>query len=65
VSFFMEIIILMSWSIWSQRNNWFFNGVEPSVQDCKHNFKKDFALLIHRAKASYSPEIQEWLEQLS
>jgi hypothetical protein len=31
VSFFMDIIILMSWSIWSTRNDWILSILDPSV----------------------------------
>jgi len=65
VSFYMEVIILMSWNIWTQRNNWLFNEVYPSVQRCKNNFKKDFSMLIHRAKKKYFPRIELWLQQIS
>jgi hypothetical protein len=29
VPFFMDIIILMFWSIWTVRNNWVFDGQDP------------------------------------
>jgi hypothetical protein len=32
VSFSMEIIVLMSWSIWTERNKWIFNNEDPSVE---------------------------------
>lgn len=38
--FFMEIIITMSWAIWTIRNNAIFNGEPPSIQNCKLIFKK-------------------------
>jgi hypothetical protein len=27
--FFMEVFIIMAWSIWKQRNNFIFNKVRP------------------------------------
>lgn len=35
VPFFMEIIILMSWSIWQARNGLIFNNRPPSIQEAK------------------------------
>jgi hypothetical protein len=65
LQFYMEIIILMSWCIWCQRNNWLFNGLHPTVQGCKENFKQEFAMMIHRAIRKHSPDIKIWLDHLS
>lgn len=35
VGFAMEVIILMSWSIWTTRNDWIFNNQDPLVANCK------------------------------
>ncbi|KAL6596864.1 hypothetical protein ACP70R_046998 [Stipagrostis hirtigluma subsp. patula] len=43
VPFFMEVIIIMAWSIWTVRNNWLFNNVDPSVERCRDIFQKEFA----------------------
>jgi len=61
VPFYMEIIVLMCWSIWTQRNNWLFNGIDPTVDNCKDYFKTEFAMLLHRAKPTYFPAIEVWL----
>ena len=53
VPFFMEIIILMSWCIWIQRNDLIFKGVQPSIDACYMLLKKEFALVILRAKIRY------------
>jgi hypothetical protein len=29
--FTMEVIIIMSWSVWKERNGWLFNNEDPSV----------------------------------
>lgn len=55
VPFYMEIIILMSWSIWVARNDHTFQGILPSISNCWVFFKKEFALVIHRAKKKYFP----------
>jgi hypothetical protein len=64
VPFFMEIIIIMCWSIWTVRNNLIFRGDEASTQQCKHIFRSIFDLVTLRAKKKYFPQISLWLEQL-
>jgi hypothetical protein len=64
VPFFMEIIVLMCWSIWSVRNNLIFRNQEASVQHCKHIFRNVFGLVVLRAKKRYLPQISLWLEKL-
>jgi hypothetical protein len=59
--FFMEIIILLAWSIWHTRNNWIFNSLDPSVQCCRRTFKKEFFLLLHKAKPSLLPAMEAWI----
>jgi hypothetical protein len=41
VPFSIEIIILMTWSIWKYRNEWLFENKDPSVQHCKNEFIKE------------------------
>jgi hypothetical protein len=50
VSFFMDIIILMSWSIWMARNDLIFQGQQPNLQSVKARFRKEFAPVILTAK---------------
>jgi hypothetical protein len=52
LSFFMDVIIIMSWSIWMARNDFIFNGLQPSLQSAKACFRKEFALVIIRAEPS-------------
>jgi hypothetical protein len=56
--FFMEIIILLAWSIWHTRNNWIFNNLDPSVQSCRRTFKKEFSVLLHKVKPSLLPAME-------
>jgi hypothetical protein len=58
----MDVIIIMSWSIWMARNNFIFNGLQPSLQLAKTCFRKEFALVILRAKASLKYLMSIWLE---
>jgi hypothetical protein len=60
--FFMEIIVTMCWSIWMMRNDLIFRNVAHSVQRCKVVFRQEFALVVLRAKASYQPGIDQWIE---
>jgi hypothetical protein len=62
LSFFMDIIIIMSWSIWMARNDFIFNGLQPSLQSAKACFRKEFALVILRAKPSLKQQLVLWLE---
>jgi hypothetical protein len=64
VPFFMEIIILICWTIWQMRNGLIFRNIPPSLQEAKRAFKSEFALLLHRAKRSYFPVIDQWLNNL-
>ena len=64
VQFFMEIIILLCWSIWMSRNNLIFRNEEATKDKCKAIFRNLFGLVILRAKKKYFPEISLWLEQL-
>jgi hypothetical protein len=64
VPFAMEIMILMCWSIWKEHNAWLFNNDDPSIAHCMLVFKREFALVIHRAKESSVPEIQSCLDNL-
>ena len=64
VPFFMEVIILMSWSIWTQRNDQIFKGIQPSSDSCLQHFKKEFALVILRAKTRHKENMSLWLDTL-
>jgi hypothetical protein len=50
VPFTMEIIIIMCWCIWTERNDWLFNDSHPRVLNCKEKIKREFDLGIHRSK---------------
>jgi hypothetical protein len=63
--FAMEIIILMSWSIWTKRNAWIFREEAPSVQRCLLTLKSEFSLVIHKAKKKLAPRMKEWLISIS
>jgi hypothetical protein len=60
--FFMEIIILLAWSIWQTRNSWIFNNIDPSVQCCRRIFKKEFSLVLLKAKPSLLLAMDAWIQ---
>jgi hypothetical protein len=65
LTFAMEIIVIMCWSIWAAQNSWLFNNEDPQIWKCKETFKRVFALVIHRAKPSLVPSMESWLASLS
>lgn len=64
VPFFMEIIILMAWSIWKTRNNWMFNNVDPSPHLCRGKFISEFTDLLHRGRTRLLQQMEMWLHHL-
>jgi len=65
VPFFMEVIILMSWTIWKSRNDIILRQTQPSLALAKENFMEEFRLLLLRAKHAYSPLIEQWIANLA
>jgi hypothetical protein len=61
VPFSMEIIILMTWSIWKSRNKWLFSNKDPSVHRCTQEFCKELRLIMHRARGNFDISIPNWL----
>jgi hypothetical protein len=48
--FFMEIIMLITWAIWTTRNDFIFKVVTSSIYRCRKKFKDDMVLIIHKEK---------------
>nr|TKW34016.1 hypothetical protein SEVIR_2G277400v2 [Setaria viridis] len=46
VPFFMEVIFLMTWSIWSIRNDWTFNNIPPLVQAVRRKLFSEIAYCL-------------------
>jgi hypothetical protein len=63
VPFSMEVIILMTWSIWKCRNAWLFQNKDSTVQHCKHEFANELLLVISRALSRFDSAIPAWLQQ--
>nr|TKW10249.1 hypothetical protein SEVIR_6G149700v2 [Setaria viridis] len=63
--FFMEIIILMTWSIWTTRNDWTFNNSAPTIRDVIRKFVLDFRLVaLHRARTQMQSLMLDWVDAL-
>jgi hypothetical protein len=43
VLFFMDIIIIMAWCIWTARNDLIFRNIAPDVANVDSLFRKEFA----------------------
>ena len=63
VPFFMELIIIMSWSIWLSRNDLIFRGTNASLASCLTTFVELVSLNLLRAKASLALVLSLWFEQ--
>jgi hypothetical protein len=44
----MEIVILMSWSIWKCKNGWIFEGIPPTVDRCRLFLREELKALLFR-----------------
>jgi hypothetical protein len=53
VQFAMEIIILMSWSIWKCRNGWLFESIAPKVQRCRFLFAQSVEVASAKSKSKH------------
>ena len=60
-SIFMSLSILLCWTIWTARNDLIFQGIQPSLGQCRATFKKELLLLMHRVKAKHKPQLEEWI----
>lgn len=65
VAFAMDIIILMTWAIWKQRNAWLFQRLDPTVQRCYIYFKNLFDLLLYRMQLKNVFSYKQWRTQIS
>ena len=59
--FFMEVIIVMCWCIWTIRNDAIFREIPACSLRCLEIFKSTFKQLLWRAKKKYFPSIELWL----
>jgi hypothetical protein len=54
----------MAWSIWTTRNDWIFNNIDPSVENCKQKFISEFSLMMHKIRTDKAPPMLVWLHTL-
>lgn len=52
--FFVEVVGIAGWNTWSYKNALIFQNIPVSFLMWKNNFKKDFAMHMHRAKEAYA-----------
>jgi hypothetical protein len=64
VNFFMDIIILMCWTIWMARNDLILRGQQPTLLLAAPCFKFEFALVVLRAKVSMKQSMVTWIESV-
>jgi hypothetical protein len=64
--FFEEIIILVSYGIWiwMTGNNFIFRNIKPTQQHAYYIFRKEFILVILRAKGPLETPMKEWIDNL-
>ncbi|KAF8738636.1 hypothetical protein HU200_013947 [Digitaria exilis] len=62
IPFFMDIVILRFWSIWTTRNEWIFNQIDPTIDNCIRKFFRELKMVIHRAKAKHVQPLREWIQ---
>jgi hypothetical protein len=59
--FFMELIMLTTWSIWITRNEFIFKAVTPSVYRCRERFKNELGFLVHKAMRKSYHGVATWI----
>jgi len=62
--FFMAVIILMCWAIWTARNDVIFKRTPASFLSVKALFLKELKLLSLRAKTRFSETFDLWIQNL-
>lgn len=63
-TYFMDIVMIVDWSISKERNAYIFNGKAPSVAAWKAIFKSEVKLHLHRLPPHYHFVIMSWLDTL-
>lgn len=61
---FVEVFTIAAWGIWKERNDKLFRGIPPTHGSWMSRFKRDFALLAHRANQTLEPFISAFVQSL-
>jgi hypothetical protein len=63
-NFFMMLVILMCWAIWTTRNDRIFKGIPPNVTRAKAVFALELKILTLRVKTKHTVEFDLWIQNL-
>jgi hypothetical protein len=63
VPFFMELIMLITWAIWTTRNDFIFKSTPPSLYRCRRKFKDEVLLLLHKTTRKSYAGLKSWVER--
>ena len=61
---FMSLIILLCWTIWITRNDLIFQGIQPSMGQCRNYLRKELTMLLHRVNIKQKLFLEEWIISL-
>ena len=61
---FMSLIILLCWTIWITRNDLIFQGIQPSMGQCRNYLRKELTMLLHRVNIKHKLFLEEWIISL-
>jgi hypothetical protein len=64
VPFALELITIMCWSIWTERNAWIFGNEAPTVTSCRETFKRELSMVVLRSRKRYTSALSQWLQSL-
>lgn len=59
--FHKDIIVIGCWNIWTQRNNWIFKGIAPSINSWKELRRQDLEKVCIRIKESHQEAFKTWI----
>ena len=62
--FFMEVLAICCWHLWSRRNDLIFNGIQAKFGKWKADFKDEFTLHLHRIKKTEKPLWQSLINSI-
>jgi hypothetical protein len=62
--FFMTVVVLICWTIWTVRNDLIFRGIQPTMVHATRIFSSEVLLLLHRVKPSLAPQFEQWIQTI-